>query len=356
MNTGTSFANKVVIVLLTLILGALGVVIYQNSRRQVAQAPAQSVEVAAETAVTPPEIPVEQPVEVVPPAPVARPRATTPNRAPTIVRRTAPVPVVPAPTAQEFDTPAQELGLQPVPVGVPVATGPDGGGVATAPEGEISGRIMLAGTPPAEIPIQLDAMCGKLQAGPLTTRHYVVSPEGALANVFVYIKKGLENVKFAKPTDVPVLDNAGCVFEPYVMGVQVGQKFLVKNSDPVLHNFHVTSKVNRERNFALPIKGQTVAVNFDKPEVFARVKCDVHPWMFAYIGVSTHPFFAVTDGNGKFQLPAGLPSGTYTLAAFHLKAGEITREITVRTGEKQVLDLQLSVPGQGSPKVAFGNP
>lgn len=356
MNTGTSFANKVVIVLLMLILAALGVVIYQNSQKQAAQAPARNVEVAAESAVAPPEVPGEQPLEVVPPAPVAKPRATTANRTPTIVRRTTPAPTIPAPAAQEFDTPAQELGLQPVPVGVPVAPVPEGDGVVAAPQGEISGRILLAGAPPAEIPIQMDATCGRLQAGPVTTRHYVVSKDGGLANVFVYIKKGLENLRFAAPKDTPVMDNVGCMFEPYMMGVQAGQKFLVRNSDPVLHNFHLTAKNNRERNIALPLKGQSVGVNLDKPEVLVRVKCDVHPWMFAYVGVTTHPFFAVTDANGQFQFPAELPSGTYTVAAVHLKAGEITREITVRTGEKQALEFQFTVPAQANPKVALGNP
>jgi hypothetical protein len=255
------------------------------------------------------------------------------------------------PLASEANTPAEDPVLAAVPVPVPVPSAPALGGVATKSEGSVTGRILFSGTRPAEIPIQMDATCGRLQPHPMTTRHYVVNSEGALANVFVYIKTGLEQMKFAPSTDRPLMDNVNCMFEPYVMGVQTGQKFRIRNADSVLHNYHLTPRINREQNFVLPIKGQVVLKTLEQPEILARVRCDVHPWMFAYIGAVAHPFFSVTDTNGMFSLPAGLPDGTYTLAAYHLKAGEKTKEITVKSGEVQRVDFEFTTP---TPKVELG--
>src|SRR5688572_31240416 len=88
---------------------------------------------------------------------------------------------------------------------------------------EITGKIKLTGTPPPEKQITLDAMCGKLAPGGLTTRHYVVAPDKGLANVFVYVKEGAK----ATPATgaAPLLDQVGCEYTPYMLGVQAGQSF-----------------------------------------------------------------------------------------------------------------------------------
>ena len=187
---------------------------------------------------------------------------------------------------------------------------------------DITGKVVLKGTPPAEITIDMasspDKTCGAAHTTPVTTRHYLVSKDGGLANVLVYVKSGLEGKTFPAPTTEPVLDQIGCVYEPYVMGVMVNQKFKIKNSDPTMHNVHATPKVNKEFNFAQPIKDQVTPQSFDKPEVPVRFMCNVHNWMFAYVGVFEHPFFAVTDKDGNFKI-TGLPNGKYTLEAYHVK-------------------------------------
>src|SRR5207249_1776585 len=104
---------------------------------------------------------------------------------------------------------------------------------------------------------------------------------------------------------------------------------------------------NREFNFAQPTKGQEIQKSFASPEVFVRFKCDVHPWMFAYLGVVAHPFYSVTLTDGTFLLPPELPPGTYTLEAVHPKAGSATQEITVDTGDRKTVDFTLRVPGGG---------
>lgn len=212
---------------------------------------------------------------------------------------------------------------------------------------EISGKVILKGTPPPEIKIAMDPLCGRLHTSDVTTQHYVVGEGGALKDVFVYIKETPGGKSYTPPADkVPVLDQQGCVYAPYISGVMTGQEFIIRNSDPLMHNVHATPNVegNKEFNIAQPMKGLEYKASFAKPEVLLRFKCDVHPWMFAYVGVLDHPYFAVTDKDGKFKLPTDLPAGEYTLVAFHRKAGELTQKIKVADGEKKDISFTMEVP------------
>jgi len=212
---------------------------------------------------------------------------------------------------------------------------------------DITGKVILKGTPPPEIkidPLMADPNCGKLHTGPVTTRHYLVGQDGGLANVFVYIKSGLEGKTFPAPAETPVIDQVGCLYEPYVSGVMVNQKFKIKNTDGFLHNVHAIPKVNKEFNFAQPVKDQVNEKSFDKAEVMVQFKCDVHPWMFAYVGVLEHPFYAVTGTDGTFKI-SGLPDGKYTIEAYHPKTHRanpgVTKEITVSGDTKADFTIEL---------------
>jgi hypothetical protein len=110
------------------------------------------------------------------------------------------------------------------------------------------------------------------------------------------------------------------MYQPYVVGAMVNQPIQIKNSDPLLHNVHALPRVdgNNEFNFAQPIQGQTDERKFEKPEVLIKMKCEVHDWMFAYVGICENPFFAVTDKDGNFTIK-DVPPGNYTLTAYHLK-------------------------------------
>lgn len=193
------------------------------------------------------------------------------------------------------------------------------------PAGDITGKVTLKGTPPPEITIAYDSTCSALHPTVGTTRHWVVGRDHGLADVFVYISKGLEGRKFTPPSQAVELDQVGCNYSPYVFGVMVGQTVRIKNSDPLMHNIHVLPKVdgNMEFNFAEPTQGDVNDTawtgHIKKPEVLVKLKCDVHQWMFAYAGVVDHPFFAVTDADGNFKIP-NAPPGKYTLTAYHLKA------------------------------------
>lgn len=212
------------------------------------------------------------------------------------------------------------------------------GSVQIAFAGDITGKVTLKGTPPAEKTIAFDDTCSKLHPTVTTTRWYVTGQDNGLADVFVYISKGLQGQKFTAPTQAIELNQEGCNYHPYVSGVMVGQPVAIKNSDPVMHNIHALPKNdgNTEFNFAQPSQGDVNdtkwVASIKAPEVLVKMKCDVHPWMFSYIGVQDNPFFAVTDKDGNFKI-TGVPPGKYTLTAYHLKAhgsspGE-TQEITV---------------------------
>jgi plastocyanin len=205
---------------------------------------------------------------------------------------------------------------------------------------DLSGKVTLQGTPPPEKTVRLDATCEKLHGGPMTTRHYIVGQDHGLGNVFVYVKEGA--AKTPPPAQPVLLDQKGCLYNPFVFGAMVGQKIVVRNSDPLLHNVHGTPKANKEFNFAQPVKGQENTVTFDKPEVLVRIKCDVHEWMFSYAGVCEHPYFAVTDKDGNFTI-RNLPPGNYTLEAYHLKAGAKTQKITVSAGQNPPVNFELSI-------------
>jgi hypothetical protein len=210
--------------------------------------------------------------------------------------------------------------------------------------GDITGKVSLKGTPKPELDIPLTPSCGKLNPNKVTTRHYVVGKDGGLANVFVYLKDAKATPASGEGS---LIDQVGCMYEPYVMGVVTGQKFKVKNSDAEMHNVHNTPKVaaNKEYNVAQVVKGQVNDFVFEKPEVLMRFKCDVHPWMFAYVGVVEHPYFAVTDKDGNFKI-SGVPDGKYTVVAYHLKTHGanpgVTQALDVKGSAKQ--DFTVEIP------------
>ena len=169
----------------------------------------------------------------------------------------------------------------------------------------------------------------------------VAMADGATVNVKVnwegkaYKAKPMRNmnkecVGFHAPSGSALLDQHGCIYVPRVLGVMVGQTLEIRNSDPTAHNVHFTPKKNKEFNKSQPKKDLVEKLTFKRSEMMVPVKCDVHPWMGAFVGVMDNPFFGTTRGDGTVQIE-GLPGGTYTLVAWHEKFGEKTTEITVST-------------------------
>jgi len=206
----------------------------------------------------------------------------------------------------------------------------------TAMAGDVTGKITLKGTPPPERDLPLDPACGKIHPTK-KTRLYVAGAGGELADTFVYVKDGLTGKVFPVPEKSALIDQVGCEYSPYVSGLMAGQKLLVRNSDPVLHNVNVQPAVagNKASNLAQMPKGKDLEYKFEKEEMFLRFKCDVHPWMFSYVTVLNHPFYSVSGTDGTFKI-TGLPAGKYTIEAAHRKAGKQTLEVEVpESGSKE---------------------
>ena len=166
---------------------------------------------------------------------------------------------------------------------------------------------------------------------------------GKLANVFVYVKSGLEGKSFPAPVEKKRVDQRGCLFTPRVLGAQVGQTVAFTNGDATFHNVHALPATNEEFNDPQAQGMAPLEKRFDKPEVMVPVRCDIHPWMVAYIGVLSHPYYAVSGEDGAFSIPK-LPPGRYTLEAWHEKLGTRTREVTVSPGQIVTVDFDFDRP------------
>lgn len=211
---------------------------------------------------------------------------------------------------------------------------------AIAYAGDVAGKVIFEGTAPKAAILRMDAdkVCKAAHKQPQRSEEVVVNANGTLKNVLVYVKSGLGTRKFEPPATKVVFDQIGCIYVPHVVGIQTGQELEVVNSDPTLHNVHSLSKENPPFNVAQPKKGMKLTKKFEKPEVF-KVKCEVHTWMGAYIGVFSHPFYAVTGDDGTFTL-AKLPAGEYTIEAWHEKYGTQTAKVKVDAAGKATVDFK----------------
>ena len=200
----------------------------------------------------------------------------------------------------------------------------------------ISGTVHFSGTPqkPRGIDMTQDPSCkGENEAESLRVQ------DGRLANVYVYVEDGLQAGQYEGPrTNEVVVDQKGCRYVPHVIAVTTGQPVRILNSDDTTHNVHPMPQNNREWNQSQTPGAEPVVKRFSNPETMIPVKCNNHPWMSMFVNVASHPFFAVTGTDGKFRI-AGLPPGTYTLAAVHEKLGERTLTLTLGPKENKQADF-----------------
>ena len=152
----------------------------------------------------------------------------------------------------------------------------------------------------------------------------LVGAGGGLKNVFLHLEGA---PKSAGPNEPAVLDQVHCRYVPHVLGVTAGQRLVVKSSDATMHNVHLIADKNPAANFGMTAAGQEKTLTFTQPETI-RVKCDVHPWMTAYVIVCENPFFAVSGDDGTFEMK-DLPPGEYKLVAWHELYGRLEQPISV---------------------------
>lgn len=204
--------------------------------------------------------------------------------------------------------------------------------------GTISGTVTYEGKVPSLKPIAMDAdpACAKKHTGPVPSDVLLLGEGNTMGNILVRVVGGLPAGKtWPAPTTPAVMDQKGCRYEPHVLGIQIGQPFRILNSDGILHNVHSLPKINKPFNMAMPASRTEASHTFEKPENVFQVKCDVHPWMSAWIAVLTNPFYAVTGKDGKFTIP-NLDPGTYEVEAWHEKLGIQKLSVTVGADTKPI--------------------
>ena len=210
--------------------------------------------------------------------------------------------------------------------------------VDPATAGTISGRIVFRGPKPARQKIDMESDAGCPTAGGYN-EPIVTGKTGGLTSAFVYIQSGLESKKFEPASQPVALDQHGCMFAPRVIGMRAGEILRVTNSDQVSHNIHPMPTNNREWNQQQSPGTPELEHKFPRPDVMIPVKCNVHSWMHAYIGVVDHPYFSVTGADGSFEWK-NVPPGDYVVAVWHEKLGELKRNVHLAASGAEKLDLE----------------
>lgn len=152
-----------------------------------------------------------------------------------------------------------------------------------------------------------------------------------MQSAMIFISTDLSGKTFPAATEKKTLNQQGCLYIPHVLTLQTDQTLLIKNSDPLLHNINASPAKNPPFNYGQPQKDMENPVAFKKAEIF-KVKCDVHKWMGAWIGVFPHPFHAVSNEKGEYEIK-GLPAGEYEVTFWHEVYGEFKEKVTVKTSD-----------------------
>jgi len=211
----------------------------------------------------------------------------------------------------------------------------------------INGTVKYDGAVPKlrEIKMDADPICLTHHANPVYPQAIMLGENNEMANIFVHVVNGLPKKNYPVPPQPAILDQKGCVYEPHVLGVLVGQTVKILNPDGTLHNVHAMPKNNEEFNLAMPKFRKEVTRIFDKPDFMFPIKCDVHPWMGAWVAVMEHPYFSATLKDGKYIIN-DLPAGDYELEAWHEKLGTQRMKVTLAEGENKEINFTFSKPSK----------
>jgi len=215
------------------------------------------------------------------------------------------------------------------------------GAASLSNAGTITGKINFQGPkPPATmIKMNADPKCIKMHGGKdVPSQVVTLNSNNTLKDVFVYIKSGLEGKKFPASTQKLTITQEGCQYKPHVFGMMVNQPLEIVNDDQTLHNIHALPKNSKGFNIAQPKQGMKMTKTFDKPEVMVKLKCEVHNWMAAYVGVLDNPFYSVSDDKGTFTIK-DLPAGDYEVEAWQEKYGTQTMKVTVGAADTKTVNF-----------------
>lgn len=215
--------------------------------------------------------------------------------------------------------------------------------IDAATAGSVSGKISFQGTAPKmnKIDMGAEAVCAALHSQEVRDQSVTINSNGTLKNVVIQVKKGLEEYSVPPMGGTPMINQTGCLYEPHVLLMSPGA-LQIKSSDKVLHNVNAQAKINKGFNRGQPMPS-TFEEKFMKPEI-VPLKCDVHPWMRAYVAVVENGIAAVTGDDGSFKLN-GLPAGQYTIEAWHEKFGLQEMTVTVESGKTAEANFTFGTSG-----------
>ncbi len=203
--------------------------------------------------------------------------------------------------------------------------------------GSIEGVVMFAGpTIPKDevVTISSDAKyCGNS----LPAEKYLITSDRMIRNVALYIA-GIKGGK-ANPKIDAIVENTKCAFVPHVSVGFVGNNFTTKNADPMFHNIHTYIGGKTVYNIGLPNQGAMVSKPLKKAGLM-EITCDAHPWMHAYVYIFDHPYAAVSNEKGAFEMK-DIPPGLYNIEAWHEALGTVKMgNIKVEGGKASKIKLE----------------
>ena len=215
--------------------------------------------------------------------------------------------------------------------------------------GSVKGTISFTGDAPKLPPLvkagdataKDSAVCA---AHDVPNQELVVGESGGIANVFVFLDRAPKGAEIPEASKEPVIfDQKGCMFIPHAMIVRAGQTVKVVSEDAVAHNTHTFPVRNVGFNTVVAANDRKgVDLVYDKAEKLpVQVKCDIHPWMLAWHLPLDHPFMAVTDANGNFEIK-GLPAGKHKFRVWQEKAGLLERGYEVEIKADSTAEVKLS--------------
>jgi plastocyanin len=192
-----------------------------------------------------------------------------------------------------------------------------------------------------------DPLCSKANAGKRLTQDVVLrGADGGLANAFVDLQGTFPTTPV--PSTPVEIDQQGCIFVPRVVGIRVGQTLRVTNGDPTAHNVHSISTKGNAFNVSQPKTGMVSTFQMKNADVL-RIRCDIHAWMVSFVGVSPHPYFAVSASDGAFTI-RDAPAGRHTIRVWHERYGRLTATVDVKAGATATADFAYT--GKEQPSAA----
>ncbi|WP_053237638.1 carboxypeptidase regulatory-like domain-containing protein [Sandaracinus amylolyticus] len=228
--------------------------------------------------------------------------------------------------------------------------------------GTITGSVQWAGERPAPIEIAVPmhaARCGESQRSPAIE----ISRRGGVSGTVVWLEGIRRGRALQVPAEPVVVSIADCGFRPHVVAVPVGARVAWRNDEPILHNVHASffERARPPRSWfseGLPEQGASHEVTIERAGAVRVVDDAGHPWMLGWVHAFEHPYFAVSDAEGRFQL-TGIPPGQYVVRVWHegfLTSGAtesgrpvysapivMSRPVTVSTGHDTPVDFEVGV-------------